>query len=75
MQNAPGIIEIAEENETFKSGTFIASPITRSGHSRLEVVARQFKHSWRHTTACPKVRAVYKITSSQQNLDKYNAYR
>lgn len=57
MQSAPAVVEIAEENETFKS------------------VAQQFKRSWRHTTACPKVRAIYKIVSSQQILDKYSAYR
>jgi hypothetical protein len=57
MRNAPGIIEIAEENETFKS------------------VSQQFKRSWRHTTTCPKVRAIYKIVSAKQILDKYNAYR
>jgi hypothetical protein len=38
-------------------------------------VAQQFKRSWRHTTQCPKVRAIYKIVPSQQNLDKYNTYR
>jgi len=57
MQSAPAIVEIAEENETFKS------------------VAQQFKRSWRHTTSCPKVRAIYKIVATQQNVDKYNAYR
>lgn len=43
-------------------------------HER-RVVSQQFKRSWRHTTGCPKVRAVYKIVPTQQNVDKYNAYR
>ena len=41
----------------------------------VEVVAQQFKRSWRHTTPCPKVRAIYKIVLSQQILDKYDSYR
>lgn len=30
MQNAPAIIEIAEDNETFKSGGFLVPPISLS---------------------------------------------
>ena len=78
MQKSPAIIEIAEENETFKSGvyfflfdSFVWGMLTIGGG----LVAQQFKRSWRHTTPCPKVRAVYKIVPSQQNLDKYNTYR
>jgi len=47
---------------------------SRSTHD-WRAVAQQFKRSWRHTTPCPKVRAIYKIIPTQQNLDKYNAYR
>ena len=31
MQNAPAIIEIAEDNETFKSGAFASSPVSHPG--------------------------------------------
>jgi len=55
--NAPMIVEVPEEHETFKS------------------VASQFEKSWRHQTSCPTVRAVYKVISTQQNLDKYEAYK
>lgn len=78
MQNAPAIIEIAEENETFKSGVFFLCSVDSSSGSAYDwrgVVAQQFKRSWRHTTSCPKVRAVYKVVPAQQSLDKYNAYR
>ena len=77
MKSAPGIVEITEENETFKSGAlsscFLSPLLGRAYYWRA--VAQQFRRSWRHTTQCPKVRAVYKIVSSQQNLDKYDAYR
>ena len=75
MRNAPAIIEIAKENETFKGGAFADSSVSCPNRLRSEVVVRQFKRSWRHTTTCPKVRTVYKIVSTQQNADKYNTYR
>ena len=36
MQNAPGIVEIAEENETFKSGALFSLRDSRLGYLRLE---------------------------------------
>lgn len=75
MQNAPAIIEIAEENETFKSGPFALASVPCLDRLIFALVAQQFKRSWRHTTTCPKVRAVYKIVATQQNVDKYNSYR
>ena len=75
MQNAPAIIEIVEENETFKSGVFDLAPVARPGHLIFGVVAQQFQSSWRHATTCPTVRAVYQIVSTQQDIDKYNSYR
>ena len=37
-------------------------------------VASQFRKSWRHETECPKVRAIYKIVSTMENLAKYERY-
>ena len=74
-QNAPAIIEIAEDNETFKSGAFALSPASHPGRLRFWAVAKQFRDSWRRTTACPQVRAVYKVVSTQQSIDEYNSYR
>ena len=55
---------------------FFSSSESPSGSAYdWRVVAQQFKRSWRHTTQCPKVRAVYKIIPTQQGLDKYTAYR
>lgn len=51
--------------------SYLSPPST----NHWRIVAQQFKHSWRHATQCPEVRAIYKIVPSQQNLDKYNAYR
>ncbi|TFK69964.1 ADP-ribosylation [Pluteus cervinus] len=46
------------------------------GHVTFKSVAEQFKASWRHgNTACPPVRRVYKIVSSQSSLASYSAYR
>ena len=75
MQSAPAIVEIAEEHETFKSGAFVFSPVSRMGCLIPDVVAQQFKNSWRHGVACPTVRAIYKVVSTQQSVDKYNLYR
>ena len=75
IRSAPTIIEIAEDNETFKDGTFTISPVFRPSCLRFGVVAEQFKNSWRHATTCPQVRAVYKVVSTPQNVDKYNLYR
>jgi hypothetical protein len=41
----------------------------------IVVVANQFRESWRHPTACPTVKAIYLIVSTQQTLKKYEAYR
>ena len=75
MRGAPAIVEIAEENETFKSGVFALPPIPRPGRLIFGVVVQQFQSSWRDAAACPTVHAVYQIVFSQQSMDKYNSYR
>ena len=37
-------------------------------------VETQFRHSWRHKTTCPEVRAVYKIIITTASLKKYEQY-
>ncbi|KAF9643753.1 hypothetical protein BDM02DRAFT_1355394 [Thelephora ganbajun] len=44
-------------------------------HENYKSVAAQFQQSWRHNTACPQVRAVYKIVNTAANLKKYEQYR
>jgi len=38
-------------------------------------VANQFRQSWKHSTLCPKVHAIYKIVERQETKDRYDAYR
>ena len=74
-QGAPAIIEIEEENETFKSGAPAGFPISRPAIENLRVVVQQFELSWRNGTPCPQVRAIYKVVSTQKSVNKYNSYR
>ena len=39
-----------------------------------KAVESQFKQTWRHTTACPEVRAVYKIIVTEASLRQYQQY-
>ena len=74
-QNAPAIIEIADDNETFKSGASATFTISQPGRLGLEPVVQQFEGSWRSTTTCPQVRAIYKVVSTQTSVNAYNVYR
>ena len=74
-QNAPAIIEVPEVNETFKSGASAAFLISPPGRLGSEIVVQQFENSWRSTTTCPQVRAIYKVVSTQKSVNKYNVYR
>jgi len=44
-------------------------------HEMFRSVANKFRESWRHPTDCPTVKAIYLIVSTQQTLNKYEAYR
>ncbi|KAG6335683.1 hypothetical protein ID866_3417 [Astraeus odoratus] len=44
-------------------------------HDTFKNVADQFKTSWRHQTACPTVRRVYKVIGDRSSINKYEAYR
>ncbi|KAH7913780.1 ADP-ribosylation [Hygrophoropsis aurantiaca] len=44
-------------------------------HKTFTSVADQFKSSWRHQTACPTVRRVYKVVGLPSSVAKYEAYR
>ncbi|PPQ78504.1 hypothetical protein CVT26_005143 [Gymnopilus dilepis] len=46
-----------------------------SGHVTFKSVADQFKASWRHGSACPPVRRVYKILVPPALLSAYNSYK
>jgi len=43
-------------------------------HDNYRNVAMQFQQSWRHETACPEVRAVYKVINTAASLKKYEKY-
>ncbi|KAL4066852.1 ADP-ribosylation [Scleroderma citrinum] len=45
------------------------------GHDTFKSVADQFKASWRHQTACPTVRRIYKVIGHPSSIAKYEAYR
>jgi len=44
-------------------------------HETFNNVANQFQQSWRHSTPCPKVQAIYKIVEREETVNQYNAYR
>jgi len=39
------------------------------------IVVSQFQQNWKHPSPCPTVRAIYKVISSQQIVDRYENYR
>ncbi|KIM64290.1 hypothetical protein SCLCIDRAFT_1213393 [Scleroderma citrinum Foug A] len=45
------------------------------GHDTFKNVTDQFKASWRHQTACPTVRRIYKVIGHPSSISKYEAYR
>ena len=49
-------------------------PTPRPVNLISEVVVQQFERSWRSATTCPQVRAIYKVVSTQQSVNKYNFY-
>ncbi|KAH0833182.1 ADP-ribosylation [Lanmaoa asiatica] len=46
-----------------------------NAHHTFKSVADQFKASWRHQTAGPTVRRVYKVIGHPTSISKYEAYR
>ncbi|KAG9315168.1 ADP-ribosylation [Chiua virens] len=46
-----------------------------NAHDTFKSVADQFKASWRHQSACPTVRHVYKVIGHPTSIVKYDAYR
>jgi hypothetical protein len=46
-----------------------------AGHVTFKSVANQFQVSWRHSSACPTVRRIYKVVLKQSFVAKYDAYR
>ncbi|KAH7925824.1 hypothetical protein BV22DRAFT_1010421 [Leucogyrophana mollusca] len=57
---APMVLEVPAGHKTF---------------TNPDLVADQFKASWRHQTACPTVRRVYKVIALPSSVAKYEAYR
>jgi hypothetical protein len=45
------------------------------GHTTFTSVEDQFRVSWRHSTNCPTVKAIYKIVGSRASMMSYDAYR
>ncbi|KAF9812472.1 hypothetical protein IEO21_06190 [Rhodonia placenta] len=46
-----------------------------AGHVTYKDIVHQFQRSWRHDTYCPSVKYIYKIVSSKELSDKYDAYK
>ena len=70
---APVLIEVPKDHENYHSGMLIISRSLAVETYQI-VVATQFQQSWRHGTACPKVRAVYKIINTAASQWKYEQY-
>ena len=68
------ILEVPAGHVTFKSGAYILV-FAKYASEILFLVSDQFKSSWRHGTACPPVRRVYKIQIPATSLAGYNAYK
>lgn len=45
------------------------------GHDTFKSVTDQFKASWRHQTACPTVRRIYKVIGHPSSIARYETYR
>jgi len=69
----PAIIEVPEDHEIYKSG-MPTVPLSLSMRTDRSTVKTQFEQTWRHSTKCPEVRAVYKIVNTTASLDKYKQY-
>lgn len=46
-----------------------------ANHASFKDIEAQFKASWRHSTPCPSVEAVYKVVATDASMGKYKAYR
>ena len=73
LRKGPVIVEVPEDHENYKSGASIYTSLSTSRTDR-PTVESQFKQSWRHNSACPVVRAVYKIINTEASLKKYEEY-
>ena len=73
LRVAPTIIGVPEDHEFYKCGKLTASRSLARETDR-STVAQQFERAWRHSTTCPKVRAVYKIVNTTAILDNYERY-
>lgn len=74
LRLAPVIIEVPQDHENYKSGTWFRSINWRWSTDQCTVKS-QFQQSWRHPTTCPEVRAVYKIVITTTSQSKYDEYQ
>lgn len=60
----------------YESGMTTAPMITMvpEDHESFRSVEKQFIQTWKHNTACPNVRAVYKIIGTEGSLKQYQRY-
>lgn len=70
---APVLIEVPEDHDNYKSGMLRVLRFLTGGTDWF-TVEKQFQQTWRHGTACPGVRAVYKIINTTTSVKKYEQY-
>ncbi|KAF9790511.1 ADP-ribosylation [Thelephora terrestris] len=69
--NASVLCQSCHGNELKKAPAIVQVP---EDHNNYKSVESQFKQSWRHKTACPEVKAIYKVISTEASLKQYDQY-
>lgn len=65
------LCKLCHENALSKAPVIIEIP---RDHKNYRSVETQFTQSWRHSTACPEVKAVYKVITTEASLQQYRQY-
>ena len=73
LSRAPALIHVPDDHKNYKSGASMTFNRLTIGTYR-NPVEKQFKHTWRHKTTCPEVKAVYKIVVSDASMTQYQQY-
>ena len=73
LSRAPALIQVPNDHKNYKSGMSIVFYWLTIG-TYQNPVEKQFKHTWRHKTTCPEVKAVYKIVVTDASMTQYQQY-
>jgi hypothetical protein len=71
MTDGSVLCESCHDSALSKAPAIIQVP---EDHKNYKSAEKQFKHTWRHNTACPDVKAVYKIIVTEASLTQYQEY-